>query len=334
MDRQANSPVSMDDVARYFNAPAAPSALTNAEMIAVLTEVRSWARDLPIPTPGAISAMQKVRTVRDALAAAPVAAQAGQVAPAQPLAMVSPDELPDIQAGRGAVPVRGNQWRDDQAVPIYAAAVAGQVAVPEDVRKALQTIARWDLPATGKTWPSGGAVSYEAEYGSNGARDYMRQVALNALAALDVPPAVAQQAAAQAQSAPAESLECWSHNEEDFNARSLDELIHDHDLQPGATVWVGEAVHPEPKSLFNTDWLIESMGEAAYDIGGEHAGEDYPNVSDEQVAELEALIVGWIAKCAPPNFWTVKNVRAHVLTAEDCGAQASTPDVRQEGGPS
>lgn len=60
-----------------------------------------------------------------------VAAQAGQVAPAQPLAMVSPSELRDIKAGRGGVPVRGNQWRADQTVPIYAAPVAGQVAVPE-----------------------------------------------------------------------------------------------------------------------------------------------------------------------------------------------------------
>lgn len=63
--------------------------------------------------------------------ATPVAAQAGQEAPAQPLAMVSPSELRDIQAGRSGVPVRGNQWRADQTVPIYAAPVAGQVAVPE-----------------------------------------------------------------------------------------------------------------------------------------------------------------------------------------------------------
>jgi len=80
MSNESNSPVSMDDVARYFNAPAALAALTNAEMIAALSEVHSWARDLPIPTRGACSAMQKVCAVRDALAAAPVAAQAGQVA--------------------------------------------------------------------------------------------------------------------------------------------------------------------------------------------------------------------------------------------------------------
>jgi len=148
---------------------------------------------------------------------------------------------------------------------------------------------------------------------------------------------VAAQAAplpVQAAAAPAERIECWSHNEEDFSAKSLGELIDTHELQPGATVWAGEAVHPEPSSLFSTDWVIENMGEAAYDIAGEHGGEDYPNVSDEQVAELEALVVGWITKCAPPTFWTVKNVRPYILTAEDCDDQASTSGERQEGGAS
>jgi hypothetical protein len=256
--------------------------------------------------------------------AAPVAAQAGQVAPAKPLAMVSPSELRDIQAGRGGVPVRGNQWRADQTVPIYAAPVAGQVAVAEGVAR--------DADRYRAMKESDFRTEYAAYIKDSvaGIEKYDLDAVIDAAA--PSAPAVAQQAPEQATPVPAESIECWSHNEEDFNARSLAELVSDHELQPGATVWVGEAVHPEPKSLFSTDWLIENMGEAAYDIAGEHAGEDYPNVSDDQVAELEALIVGWIAKCAPPNFWTVKNVRAYVLTAEDCGAQASTAGERQEGG--
>jgi len=56
-------------------------------------------------------------------------------------------------------------------------------AVSEELRKALQTVARWELPPTGKTWDDGSPMSYAACYGSNGERDYMRQVALNALAA-------------------------------------------------------------------------------------------------------------------------------------------------------
>jgi hypothetical protein len=51
------------------------------------------------------------------------------------------------------------------------------------MRAALERIARWhgEFPDTGKTWPTGGAVSYAAEYGSNGERDYMRQIAVDAL---------------------------------------------------------------------------------------------------------------------------------------------------------
>ena len=50
---------------------------------------------------------------------------------------------------------------------------------------ALQVIARWDLPPTGKFWDEEKTrpTSYEAEYGSNGARDYMRNLAIAALAA-------------------------------------------------------------------------------------------------------------------------------------------------------
>lgn len=49
--------------------------------------------------------------------------------------------------------------------------------------EALTTVAQWKLPETGQFWPSGGLVSYEAQWGSNGARDYMRGVAQTALAA-------------------------------------------------------------------------------------------------------------------------------------------------------
>lgn len=54
---------------------------------------------------------------------------------------------------------------------------------------ALRQIANWtDFPSTGKFWPGGVVpVSYQAEYGSNGARDYMRQVAEEALAGNQLP---------------------------------------------------------------------------------------------------------------------------------------------------
>lgn len=47
--------------------------------------------------------------------------------------------------------------------------------------QAMKKIAAWDLPATGKTWESGEPMSYESCYGSNGARDYIRTIASEAI---------------------------------------------------------------------------------------------------------------------------------------------------------
>lgn len=52
-----------------------------------------------------------------------------------------------------------------------------------ELRAALQKIANWELPATGKFWDEEQTrpISYETEYGSNGAREYMRNIAKIAL---------------------------------------------------------------------------------------------------------------------------------------------------------
>lgn len=49
------------------------------------------------------------------------------------------------------------------------------------LRAALEKIANWELPETGETSYNGHPLSYEACYGSNGARDYMRQLARTTL---------------------------------------------------------------------------------------------------------------------------------------------------------
>ena len=56
-------------------------------------------------------------------------------------------------------------------------------AEAERMREALEKVERWQFPPTGKFWESGNPVSYIAAYGSNGERDYMREVARAALAA-------------------------------------------------------------------------------------------------------------------------------------------------------
>lgn len=51
-------------------------------------------------------------------------------------------------------------------------------------RRALERVAKWfgEFPDTGRTWDDGEPMSYSACFGSNGERDYMRQVAIDALA--------------------------------------------------------------------------------------------------------------------------------------------------------
>lgn len=53
----------------------------------------------------------------------------------------------------------------------------------EKLRAALERIERWfgEFPATGERWPDGTAMSYATLYGSNGERDYMREIARAAL---------------------------------------------------------------------------------------------------------------------------------------------------------
>lgn len=47
---------------------------------------------------------------------------------------------------------------------------------------ALKTIIEWeDFPLTDQTWGNGKRMSYSVVYGSNGERDYMREIARKAL---------------------------------------------------------------------------------------------------------------------------------------------------------
>lgn len=58
----------------------------------------------------------------------------------------------------------------------------------DKLAEALERVVAWDMPATGKFWPnedgtdSDRPMSYGAAYGSNGERDYIRNVARAALA--------------------------------------------------------------------------------------------------------------------------------------------------------
>jgi hypothetical protein len=51
----------------------------------------------------------------------------------------------------------------------------------EDLYEALQQIENWKFPKSGKRWPNGKEMSYSAAFGSNGERDFMREIARKAL---------------------------------------------------------------------------------------------------------------------------------------------------------
>lgn len=54
----------------------------------------------------------------------------------------------------------------------------------EAYRKALESIEKWfgEFPDTESKWPDGSPMSYGALFGTNGERDFMREVARKALA--------------------------------------------------------------------------------------------------------------------------------------------------------
>lgn len=108
----------------------------------------------------------------------------------------------------------------------------------------------------------------------------------------------------------------WSVNEEIFDYDTLADLIDSQAPELGQTVFVGDVVHPDPLKYFDADDALEMMGERAYDDCGESA-ENYPDVSKEARAELDALLAQWISKHAKPDFYRVVNIKPHTITAED-----------------
>lgn len=74
---------------------------------------------------------------------------------------------------------------DDTPVRV-AGIIATKDATIARLRAALERVAQWhgEFPETGEVWPDGTPVSYRAQHGYDGERDFMRAVAR---AALDTP---------------------------------------------------------------------------------------------------------------------------------------------------
>jgi hypothetical protein len=110
----------------------------------------------------------------------------------------------------------------------------------------------------------------------------------------------------------------WCESEDgNFCHESLAELLESRDdIEPGATVYFGEAVEPGTKWI-DASYVIEKIGDRAYDEAPEHADLDFPRVSDVAKAELDAFLTQWQAQHCRADFWTIPKVQTHVVTAED-----------------
>lgn len=120
---------------------------------------------------------------------------------------------------------------------------------------------------------------------------------------------------------------CWSADEETFNDDNLEDLLSSNDhLKAGDTVWFGQAQHPDPGSYIDASDVIEMIGERGYDDGGDFA-DDYPQVSDEAKAELDASLKVWATQHCQPSFYLIKNIQPYVLTEDDIASAEREGDA-------
>ena len=141
---------------------------------------------MPEPVARASKGPDGFASWKDAAIAARISASPA-VVDQPPVAVVDEDEdglFADFETEIGVVVKRGDK--------LYAAPQPQQIAEPADkqgevssadvvrgLRQALRRIAAWELPQAQDR--EGNPSSYTAEYGSNGAREYFRAVAADAL---------------------------------------------------------------------------------------------------------------------------------------------------------
>lgn len=86
----------------------------------------------------------------------------------------------------------------------------------------------------------------------------------------------------------------------------------------GNVIYYGVGIRPEPIKLCDAVDIIDTLGNRAYDWGGEYA-DDFPNVSKEATDELNELLKGWYNKHLSVNFWKIdtKTIKEYIITEED-----------------
>lgn len=119
---------------------------------------------------------------------------------------------------------------------------------------------------------------------------------------------------------------CYSFNEEDYTSGDLWEALQAledrGDLTEGVAFYVGDADRKAPSYYFDVDDLLEGMGNRASDEAGEWA-DDFPDLTKEKTAELQAVVSAWLDANVSAAFFTVCNTRKVIVTAEMIAERAA-----------
>lgn len=130
----------------------------------------------------------------------------------------------------------------------------------------------------------------------------------------DIDPAPAAPAEQQPTAAP--DGQRWSSDGEHFPHETLAELCEYNTYAPGDVVYVGNVVQHHPSLFFSAAAVIEDALNSAADVGGEFAEDYLDEVTAEDRAALNDMLLAWAAKF-PIRFYGITNQKEHVITAED-----------------
>jgi hypothetical protein len=130
----------------------------------------------------------------------------------------------------------------------------------------------------------------------------------------------------QAPSASASERLAWSIDAENFLYDCKEEAIeacdHSDTLTVGRAIDFGEVITFDPAKWCDSGDVIDVLIDRAGDAGGEWA-EDYPDVSKEACAELDAFLSTWLRKYCTPHFYGIKKAKEYLITQEDIDAYRS-----------
>lgn len=102
--------------------------------------------------------------------------------------------------------------------------------------------------------------------------------------------------------------EVFSSFDHDTELSAIDDALDYYD--DAETIYVGQVKTLDVRRMIRAEYLIENIGERAYDDVGE-AAEHWPELSKDQQAELEGIIADYILSKSPADFYSVENMRTY-----------------------